>query len=291
MELTAHSRLRRTASLTALVVLGVVALSGCFKLDMELELSSDNTADGSIILAVARDQAELFGGEDALREALAGEGGNVFGEDPTTGSVETREYEDDDWIGNEYVFTDVALEEFSGAETGDLSITREGDTFVVEGALDLSQGTETDPSAGALLESAETELSITFPGDVESSNGVEDGNTVTWEPKPGEITEISAVGGAESGLPWTLIAAVIALLTLVVVGIVLLVVLRGRQSAAAPAAGPLPDGSIVPGPVDTAAAGPSAAAPPAAAPPAAAPPAAAPPAEEPPVPPAAPPPA
>jgi hypothetical protein len=247
MELTAHSRLRRTASLTALVVLGVVALSGCFKLDMELELSSDNTADGSIILAVARDQAELFGGEDALREALAGEGGNVFGEDPTTGSVETREYEDDDWIGNEYVFTDVALEEFSGAETGDLSITREGDTFVVEGALDLSQGTETDPSAGALLESAETELSITFPGDVESSNGVEDGNTVTWEPKPGEVTEISAVGSAESGLPWTLIAAVVALLALVVVGIVLIVVLRGRQSAAVPAAGPLPDGSIVPG--------------------------------------------
>lgn len=250
--------------MAALAVLGVVALSGCFKLDMSLELSSDDTADGSIILAVARDQAELFGGEDALREALAGEG-NVFGEDPATGSVETREYEDDDWIGNEYVFTDVALDEFSGAETGDLSITRDGDTFVVDGSLDLSQGADADPSAAALLESAETELSITFPGDVESSNGVEDGNTVTWEPRPGEATEISAVGSAESGLPWTLIAAVIALLALVVVGVVLLVVLRGRQSAAAPAAGPLPDGSIVPGPEGMTAAGPTAAPPPAAA--------------------------
>ena len=246
MEHSTRTRLRRSASMTALVVLGVLALSGCFKLDMSLELSSDNTADGSIILAVARDQAELFGGEEALREALAGEG-DVFGEDPASGSVETREYEDDDWIGNEYVFTDVALDEFSGAETGDLSITREGDSFIVEGSLDLSQGADADPAAGALLESAETELSISFPGDVESSNGVEDGNTVTWEPKPGEVTEISAIGSAESGLPWTLIAAVIALLVLVVVGIVLIVVLRGRQHAAAPAAGPLPDGSIVPG--------------------------------------------
>lgn len=245
MELSTLTRLRRAASIAALVAFAVVALSGCFKLDMSLELSSDDTVDGSIVLAVARDQAELFGGEDALREALAGEGA-VFGENPTTGSVETRDYEDDDWIGNEYVFSDVALDEFSGADTGELSITRDGDTFVVEGSLDLSQGTDGDAAAGALLESAETEISITFPGDVQSSNGVEDGNTVSWEPKPGEVTEISAVGSAESGLPWTLIFALIALLTLVVVGIVLVVVLRGRQRGA-PAAGPLPAGSIVPG--------------------------------------------
>ncbi len=181
-----------------------------------------------------------------MRESLSGEGNGLLGEEPATGSVETKDYEDDDWIGNEYVFTDVALDEFSGADTGDLSITREGDEFIVEGTLDLSQGTGTDPSASALLESAETEISITFPGDVTSSNGEEDGNTVTWAPVPGEVTEISAVGSAEAGLPWTLIAAVLALLTLVVVGIVLLVVLRGRERASAPAAGPLPEGSIVP---------------------------------------------
>jgi len=75
--------------MTALVVLGVVALSGCFKLDMELELSSDDTADGSIILAVARDQAELFGGEDALREALAGESHEVL-IDPSAPPVATH---------------------------------------------------------------------------------------------------------------------------------------------------------------------------------------------------------
>ena len=245
MELTTRARLRRSASMTALVVLGVVALSGCFKLDMSL-ISPDNTVDGSIILAVDRAQAELFGGEEALRESLSGEGSGLLGEDPATGSVEVQDYEDDDWIGNEYVFTDVALDEFGSDETGDLSITREGDEFVVEGTLDLSQGTETDPSANALLESAEAEISITFPGAVESSNGVEDGNTVTWTPVPGEVTEISAVGSAEAGLPWPLIVAGLALLTLVVVGIVLLVVLRGRESASAPAAGPLPEGSIVP---------------------------------------------
>ncbi|MCZ3385747.1 MAG: hypothetical protein LH630_01960 [Actinomycetia bacterium] len=271
MELQTHpsshttnprTTLRRTVSMGALAALGIVALSGCFKLDMELELASDNTVDGSIIVAVDREQAELFGGEDALREALSGQGDGLLGEDPETGSVTTEEYEDDDWIGNEYEFSAVALEEFSGTEAGDLSITRGGDEFVVDGTIDLSQGAEADPSAGALLESAEAEISITFPGGVSSSNGDEDGNTVTWTPVPGEITEISAEGSAEGGVPWTMIVAIIALLTLLVVGIVLLVVVRGRQSVSPAATGPLPEGSIVPDAPDAPDAPPSNPAPP-----------------------------
>lgn len=233
--------------MAALAAVGLVALSGCFKLDMSLQLSPDNTVDGSIILAVARDQASVFGGEDALRESLSGEGNGLFGDEPATGSVETKDFEDSDWIGNEYVFTDVALDEFGGTDTGDLSITRDGDEFIVNGTLDLSQGADGDPSAAALLDSAEAAISITFPGDVKSSNGVEDGNTVTWTPKPSEVTDITAVGSAVAGIPWTPIIAVLALVTLVLVGIVLLMVLRKRQGADEPVAGPLPEGSIVPG--------------------------------------------
>jgi hypothetical protein len=235
-------------TLAALAVVGVLTLSGCFKLDMELELASDDTVDGSIIIAVDRDQAELFGGEDALREAIQGQEGALLEDQPETGTVETRDYEDDDWIGTETVFTDVALDEFSGAETGELSITREGDEFVVAGTLDLSGEVGTDPTNGAALEGAEAEISVTFPGEVISSNGEEDGNTVTWEPVLGESLELQARGSAEAGLPWTLIAAVVALVALVGIGIVLLIVVRGRQQPAA-AGGPPPEGSIVPGEV------------------------------------------
>lgn len=242
-----RSVLRRTASMAALAALGMVALSGCFKLEMALELSENDTVDGSIIIAVDRDQADLFGGEDALREALAGEAGGALADQPTTGTVDTKDYEDDEWIGTEYIFSDVALDEFTGAETGELSITRDGDEFIVDGSLDLSQGADADPSAAALLDSAEVTISITFPGGVESSNGVEDGNTVTWTPRAGEVTEINAVGSAVAGIPWTPILAGLALLALVVIGVVLLLVLRKQQSSDEPAPGPLPDGSIVPG--------------------------------------------
>jgi hypothetical protein len=232
------------------VVVGALTLSGCFKLDMDLELESDDTVDGSIVLAVDRDQAELFGGEDALREAIQGQENSLLSEQPETGSIETRDYEDDDWIGTETIFTDVALDEFNGAETGELSITREGDEFVVAGTLDLSGELGTDPTSGAALSGAEAEISVTFPGEVISSNGEEDGNTVTWEPVLGESLELQARGSAEAGLPWSLIVAVVALIGLVVIGIVLLVVVRGRQQPAT-ASGPAPEGSIVPGVPDS----------------------------------------
>jgi hypothetical protein len=158
--------------------------------------------------------------------------------------VEVKDWEDDDWIGVEYVIDDVPLAEFDDSGTGEVSITREGDEFVVAGTMDLSGGVGDDPSATAMLEEAELEISITFPGGIVSSNGEEDGNTVTWTPVAGEVLELDAVGKAESGPPWGMIGGAIAVLLLVVVGVVLFLVVRGRQPA--PAAGPLDDGSIDP---------------------------------------------
>ena len=240
------SSLRRPISLSLIAVAAVVALSGCFKLDMEMNIQSDDTVDGTIILAVARDQAELFGGEDALRESIQGESEGLFSDAPETGEFEQRDYEDDEWIGTESEFSGVPIDEFAGEETGSLTITRDGDEFVVEGEMDLTQGTE-DPSADALLESSELDVSISFPGDVVEANGDIDGNEVSWEPRPGEVLEISARGSAEAGLPWMTIAAVAALVGLVAIGIVLLVVMRGRQTAAnGPAEGGVIDGPQLP---------------------------------------------
>jgi hypothetical protein len=263
-------RRTRTASLTLLAVAAMVVLSGCFKLDMELELASDDTVDGSIIVAAQRSFAELAGGEDALRESLSQDGSGLVGGQPESGSVETKDYEDDDWIGVEYVVEDVPLDEFGGTDSGDLSITREGDEFVVAGTMDLSGGVSDDPAANAMLDEAEIEISITFPGEIVSSNGDEDGNTVTWTPVAGETLEVNAVGKAEGGPPWALIGAALAVVALVVVGVVLFVVVRGRQSAPA-VAGPLGDGTIVP--EDPAAVPPGDVAPPSAGEPPAAPPA------------------
>ncbi len=236
-------------SLTLLAVAAIVALSGCFKLDMQMNIQSDDTVDGTVIIAVARDQAELFGGEDALRESIQSDSEGLFSDAPESGEFEQKDYEDDEWIGTESEFSGVPIDEFAGAETGDLTITRDGDEFVVEGEMDLTQDSE-DPSAVALLESSELDVSISFPGDVIEANGDIDGNEVSWEPTAGEVLQISARGSAEAGVPWMTIAAVGALVALVVIGVVLLVVMRGRRTAAdGPATdGLAPDGPATDGP-------------------------------------------
>ena len=225
----ASAPLRRAASMSLLVAAMAMLLSACFKLDLQMELQSDNTVDGSVIIAVARDQAQLLGGEDALREALQNQENGIFSDAPTQGTYEQRDYEDADWIGTEGVFRGVPIDEFGAGDSGDLSITREGDEFVVEGSMDLSTTNE-DANTQALLKSAELQISITFPGHVSETNGTVDGNTVTWEPTPGEVLDLSARGSAVSGTNWVLIAAIAALVGLVLIGVVLLIVVRRREA-------------------------------------------------------------
>lgn len=218
--------------MSALGMASIAVLSGCFKVDMQMELQSDDTVDGSIILAVARDQAELLGGEDAIRQSLQGEDGGIFSDAPDEGTFDQRDYEDDDWIGTEATFSDVPIDEFGqGTEGSDFSITRDGDEFVVEGTMPAAQQLQ-DPSAQQMLDTAEIQITVTFPGDVTEANGAIDGNQVTWEPTPGEAVDITARGSAESGMNWILIGAIAALLALVAIGVVLLMIVRGRDTAA-----------------------------------------------------------
>ena len=203
-------------------------LSACFKLDMQLKLQSDNTVDGSVIIAVARDQAQLLGGEQALRQTLQSRADGIFADAPQQGSYEQRDYEDADWIGTESVFSGVPIDQFGSGDTGDLSITRDGDEFVVEGSVDLSTDSE-DETTQKLLDTADLQIAITFPGDVSEANGQIDGKTVRWRPKAGDVLDISARGSAVSGTNWALIIAIAALVALVVIGIVLLMKVRGRE--------------------------------------------------------------
>jgi hypothetical protein len=214
--------------LSLLVVAVAALLSACFKFDLQMELQSDDTVDGSVIIAVARDQAQLLGGAEALRESLQNQENGIFSNAPTQGTFEQHDYEDADWIGTEGVFSDVPIDEFGAGDAGDLSITREGDEFVVQGSMDLSTDNQ-DASTQSLLDSAELQISITFPGGVSETNGKVDGNTVTWQPTPGEMLDISARGSAVSGTNWALIVAMAALVTLVVVGVVLWIVVRRRE--------------------------------------------------------------
>ncbi len=243
----------RAARVAVLAAVTALALSGCIKLDMDLAVSSDDTVNGAVIFAIDDSFADLPGVDPKdLFE------GTSPVDQPSAGSVREEPYEADGKVGTRLVFEDVPIEEFSQGEGEDaLRITRQGETYVVTGSLDLTgdetaggaDGTDgTDGEAppvdlGAITD-AEVRVAITFPGAVISSNGAVDGNTVVWEPAFGEVVEIQAVAERGSTFPWSLVVAGALIAGLLLVGGFLAVSMR--RGKAAPAAA-LPEGSIVPG--------------------------------------------
>jgi phosphatidylinositol mannoside-binding LppM-like protein len=248
-------RLRTATRIGAFAALALL-LSGCIKLNMNLGINDDNTVSGTIQFGVDKQLLELSGqnAEDLL-------GGDSPFPSNAPG-VTVKPFDDGEFAGQEFTFEAVPLEEFnSGGFAGAtglsgvsgvtgssdaLNIQRQGDTFVVTGALDLSSGLSgaTGPFAGSggadLFKTAEIKLAFTFPGAVQSAPGGQiDGNTVTYTPKFGERLEINATGSAVDngqaqdvtggGGGSNLLLYIIIGAAVVVLLVVLFLVLRGRN--------------------------------------------------------------
>lgn len=237
----------RTRRLERLLGCGALALllAGCFKVNMDVEVTPENTVSGSAIVAVNESLLELSG--QSADQLFA----EMDLSDVPEGATSSR-YQEDGFIGQEITFEEMPLEVFtadntlSGSQSGeDLNIVREGDEFLVTGAFDMSgqefTGTEIPQQ---FMDSFEFRISITFPGEVKSASGEIDGRTVTWEPIIGENTRIEAVASAipSPSSPWLVIV-------LVAVGAILLgaiaFLLTHRKAAVTPA-GPIEGGSTMP---------------------------------------------
>jgi hypothetical protein len=231
--------LRATARTIALCALAML-LTGCIKVDLNMELHGDNTVSGTMVFAVSRDLLALTGSsaDDLLGQITASAG-------PLPSGVRFQEsaYADDRFEGKTYTFQDVPIDAFSqGTTAGEtISIKRVGDTFQVNGEIDLTPaatGGQLQPGAAQLAKDMELRIAITFPGPVsQQSGGTVTGNTVTWTPAFGEKTEIQATGSAigSSGngpTMWILLG-----LAILLVMVVALVLVRSRRSQVAPEAG------------------------------------------------------
>ena len=242
-------RVRTAARVGAFTALAML-LTGCIKLNMDLVLSSNDTVSGTVQFGVQKELLELTG--QSVEDLL----GDVPLPSDAPG-VTTEPFEDEEFAGQQFNFDSVPIAQFNqGGATGatgltgvpvsdQLSITRQGNTFVVAGVLDMSGGVTgaTNPlgATGAeLLQSAEIRIAITFPGDVIEANGQVNGNTVTYVPRFGDRLEINATGsaiddgdaeaaaGGDGGSNLPLILIIIGVVALI--AIVLFLVLRSRRS-------------------------------------------------------------
>jgi hypothetical protein len=224
-------------------------LSGCFKVNMDVEVSPENTVSGSAIIAVDESLLELSGqSADQLFQQMDLS-------DLPPGATLDR-YEEDGFIGQEITFEEMPLETFtqnnalsgSGANAGaseELNIARRGDEFHVTGAFDMTGAEFTGTQIPEqFLESFEFRISITFPGEVKSATGEIDGNTVTWEPRIGENTPVEAVASAIPSESSPLLMILLVAAGALVLGAI--AYLLTHRTVPAPAAGPIGDGTTEP---------------------------------------------
>lgn len=191
---------RRTMALLLAAATPVV-LTGCLKVDVDLEVSRFDTFSGSVVVAVVEELA-AFADEDPSTGIF----GDVFEENPGV-SVET--FLEDGYAGEKAVFEGApfaALDEFSDDQST-LSLRRDNNHVIFEGTLDFAS--EDTDDAGffgdqLLTLASDMEVSVSFPGNVVETNGQldEDTNTVTWDPKLGDTTYFYAKAEAGALIPW-----------------------------------------------------------------------------------------
>lgn len=242
---------RRLLAVAATVVM-LFALSGCFKLDMDLTVNSDDTLDGTVVFAIDKDLSEMAGGQDS----------EIDQQDLPDGAT-VEAYDQDGFVGQKVTLDNVSMDElntsFSGegdtGGPGQWQLTHEGDEYHFTGDMDLtdlaSSGSD-ELDMSAFMQGAELRVALTFPGEVTESNGEVDGNTVVWEPKIGEQNEMTAVAKEGSGLAtWVIVGVAVAvvLLLLTVAGVVLLA--RGRRAPQQPAQVAAPTGAPAGPPADS----------------------------------------
>lgn len=212
----------KTSRLGALVAVSAAfLLTGCLRVEMNVTLQEDDTADGDVVMAVAAGTGESLGAtdEDIVEQLF----GDVESDYP---GAEVADYSEDEYVGKRVTFTGTPLSDMSFAGQN-LTVTRDGDEYVVE-------GTYADPTGGdfdSLPETATMTLAVTFPGAISSSNGTVDGTTVTWDLTDAPATLEARGGASASSGPSMWLIIVIGLGIGIAAGVAL--VAAGRRRAPA----------------------------------------------------------
>lgn len=223
----------------AVVAALMVVMTGCVKLDTALDVHSDDTVSGTVIVGLSKSLAGKATSTERDPFAPPSKSELPPGADAT-------EWADNMYQGFNITYHDVRLADLNtaadanatatGAESwrGVFRITHnDGDYTFTWDLGDLSSvsadgGTDErgNESARRALRSAKTRVQITFPGKVEKTNGTvgDDGKTVTWRPKLGSSSLTLRAVAKDSAHPWQRVTW--SLLGIAVVVVVVAVIRR-----------------------------------------------------------------
>ena len=228
--------MKRILATVAMLCAVATLTTGCMKFDISLDVSPNDTVNGSMIFAISNN----------VIEALGSSGGDTSALDTkkllkdAKFKVDSSVYKDDKFTGTKFTFQDVPLEEFNTGDSKTLSIARDGDNVTVSGNLDLagSQDSATiaeamsNPITASYFKDMAITISVTLPGEIKSTNGKQEGNKITWTGEFGKNLELQAVAHAPKSNSTGLIVGVL-IATVVIAGLILAIQRNKKKAAVA----------------------------------------------------------
>ncbi len=175
---TRHRTGKRVLTLVLLLLIVAPSLIGCVRVRASITVSPDDRVSGQIVAAaIARDADD--------------KGPQLLNNLPFAQKVAVSEYSRDDYVGTQAVFSGLTFAELPqlanmnrDAAGVDISLRRAGDRVILDGRADLTSLSDSE---------AEVSLSVSFPGEVTSTNGEQiSTDIVEWKLRPGVVSTMNA---------------------------------------------------------------------------------------------------
>lgn len=206
-----NTRSRSTTCTALLVVLLVALLTGglvgCTRVRTALAVQADDTVSGEVVLATLNGPPPLI----SLPPALVGR-------------VSVLPYSEEDYEGSRLQFGGLRFDELNSLATVvpatkgkfQFNLRRVGNRVLLNGQTDLTS---------VPADRTDVQLKIAVVGDLVSTDGKQDGSTISWTFPPGVVSEFSATvtspdPAAPSVTRWALLVG--AVVTAAAVGAVML---------------------------------------------------------------------
>ncbi|MFJ5955823.1 LppM family (lipo)protein [Paenarthrobacter sp. NPDC092416] len=228
---------KRAIGIVGVMIAVMVALTGCFKLNMSVKVNNEKSVDYEVVYAIQKSVL----GEKTFDEFMESNGSASGDMDIPEGAT-VVDYEDDKYKGKRITAVNLdpakLAESSSSAETP-FELKKEGDFYLI--TMGGVTGTDSsDPAAASMAKSIFDEASVkfTFPGKVVEAKGATiDGNTATFDMLAVTDTTVHAKAEASAGfaVPMWLIWTLVAVLVIAAALVLLFVLLRRRSAQPVPA--------------------------------------------------------
>jgi hypothetical protein len=198
--------------LPVFLLLTALSLTGCVRVHAGLGLTTDDRVAGRIVFAG-------YGAPDGSPDV------QIAVPPELSDRVSVAPYKADGYTGTQLSFDGLTFDELRELTEADsqhnrfqLTFHRSGGLVAMSGSVDLTD-VQTDH--------ADVIVKVNFPGTVLNTDGHNDNGTITWKPRPGQISLLSATA-EYSGTPsvsllgWMMLVGGFAVMIALVVGLLAL---------------------------------------------------------------------